>query len=160
MKKRNTTTGAILEAMIVPALERRGYELTTQVTVGNRPGGGVHRVDAIAKNGSQTTLVSLKWQQISGATEQKVPSEMMCLSDATRDGHGDCAYLVLGGDGRTLRDYYTSGAIAEHLIHAKLVNVVTWIHLSDLPTIDICRTNLTASGSVKIHRGDSTPNRD
>ena len=49
----------------------------------------------------------------------------MCLSDAVRAGHGDYAYLVLGGDGWTLRDYYTSGAIAEHLIHARLVNVVT-----------------------------------
>ena len=52
-------------------------------------------------------LVSLKWQQTSGTAEQKVPFEVMCLSDAVRDGHGDRAHLVLGGDGWTLRDYYT-----------------------------------------------------
>jgi len=33
--------------------------------------------------------------------------------------------LVLGGDGWTLRDYFTSGKMSEHLIHAALVRVVT-----------------------------------
>jgi hypothetical protein len=32
---------------------------------------------------------------------------------------------VLGGDGWTLRDYFTSGALADHLVHAALVRVVT-----------------------------------
>ena len=50
---------------------------------------------------------------------------MMCLSDAVRDGHGDHAYLVLGGDGGALRDYYTSGGLTDRLIHAALVRVVT-----------------------------------
>ncbi len=35
------------------------------------------------------------------------------------------AYLVLGGDGWTLRDYYTSGELKDHLICAGLVRVVT-----------------------------------
>jgi hypothetical protein len=33
--------------------------------------------------------------------------------------------LVLGGDGWTLRDYYVSGALSEHLIHSALVKIVT-----------------------------------
>jgi hypothetical protein len=49
----------------------------------------------------------------------------MCLADAIRAGHADRAYVVLGGDRWTLRDYYTSGALADHLIHAALVRVVT-----------------------------------
>jgi hypothetical protein len=49
----------------------------------------------------------------------------MCLADAVRVGKATRAYLVLGGDGWSLRDYYTSGALAEHLIYAKLVRVVT-----------------------------------
>ena len=35
------------------------------------------------------------------------------------------AFLVLGGDGWKLRDYFTSGKLSEHLIHAALVRVVT-----------------------------------
>jgi hypothetical protein len=70
-------------------------------------------------------LISLKWQQVGGTAEQKVPFEVMCLADSVRAGAATKAYLVLGGDGWTLRDYFTSGALGEHLIHAALVKVVT-----------------------------------
>jgi hypothetical protein len=49
----------------------------------------------------------------------------MCLADAVRGVHAHRAYLVLGGDGWTLRDYYTSGKLSDHLIHAALIRVVT-----------------------------------
>jgi hypothetical protein len=82
-------------------------------------------VDAYATRDGRRILVSLKWQQTSGTAEQKVPFEVMCLADAVRANAADTAYLVLGGDGWTLRDYYVSGALAEHLIHADRVHVVT-----------------------------------
>jgi hypothetical protein len=122
---RNTNTGGVLEAMILPALKRGHYTFQTQVKTGTRCGGGVHKVDALATKDGATVLVSLKWQQTGGTAEQKVPFEVMCLADAVRAGHASRAYLVLGGDGWTLRDYFTSGALAEHLVHATLVRVVT-----------------------------------
>jgi PD-(D/E)XK nuclease superfamily domain len=122
---RNTNTGGVLEAMIVPALARGGYACRTQVRVGRRCGGGVHKVDALASKNGEMVIVSLKWQQTAGTAEQKVPFEVMCLADAVRAGHAARAYLVLGGDGWTLRSYYTSGALAEHLAHAALVRVLT-----------------------------------
>jgi hypothetical protein len=125
MTPRNTNTGGVLEAMVLPALQRGGYDCETQVLVGHRCGGGVQKVDAVAKNRGETVLVSLKWQQTSGTAEQKVPFEVMCLADAVRAGHAVRAYLVLGGDGWKLRDYYTSGKMSEHLVHAALVRVVT-----------------------------------
>lgn len=125
MTPRNTNTGGVLEAMILPAMTRGGYTCTKQVRVGTRCGGGVHKVDAVAAKNGENVLVSLKWQQTGGTAEQKVPFEVMCLADAVRAEHASRAYLVLGGDGWTLRDYYTSGALADHLIHASLVGVVT-----------------------------------
>lgn len=125
MPRRNTSTGGVLEAMILPALMFGGYEVAKQVKVGCRPGGGVHNVDAIARRDDTAILVSLKWQQTSGTAEQKVPFEVMCLADAIKAGYATKAYLVLGGDGWTLRDYYTSGALKEHLTHAGSVQVVT-----------------------------------
>lgn len=121
----NTNTGAVLEAMILPALTRGGYTCLRQQTVGKRCGGGIHKVDAIVEKAEQKILVSLKWQQTGGTAEQKVPFEVMCLADAITTGHGSRAVLVLGGDGWKLRDYFTSGKLAEHLIHASLVKVVT-----------------------------------
>lgn len=111
--------------MVLPALARGHYSYAKQVKVGARCGGGVHKVDAIAERDGARVLVSLKWQQTGGTAEQKVPFEVMCLADAVRAGHADRAYVVLGGDGWTLRDYYTSGALADHLIHASFVRAVT-----------------------------------
>ena len=125
MTPRNTSTGAVLEAMVLPALERGGYAWKAQVETGTRPGGRRQMVDAVAQKGGDSILVSLKWQQTSGTAEQKVPFEVMCLSDVVRAGGASRAYLVLGGDGWSLRDYYTSGALREHLIHAAHVRVVT-----------------------------------
>ena len=125
MTPRNTNTGGVLEAMVLPALERGGYQCEKQVKVGAPCGGGTHKADAIARLGTDKILVSLKWQQTGGTAEQNFPFEVMCLADAVRSGHATRAYLVLGGDGWTLRDYYTSGALADHLTYAKLVRVVT-----------------------------------
>ena len=112
--------------MVLPALTRGGYECCRQVSAGNRLGSGArHFVDAIASKDGVDVLVSLKWQQTSGTAEQKVPFEVMCLAEVVRAGRAQRAYLVLGGDGWTLRDYYVSGALREHLVHSSLVQVVT-----------------------------------
>jgi len=125
MTPRNTNTGGVLEAMILPALARGGYTYRRQVEIGTRLGGGRHMIDAVASKGEYDILVSLKWQQTSGTAEQKVPFEVMCLADVVRAGAARRAYLVLGGDGWKLRDYYTSGALSEHLSHAALVRIVS-----------------------------------
>jgi PD-(D/E)XK nuclease superfamily protein len=106
-------------------LERGHYTHETRVNVGARCGGGTHKADAVARKGTDEILVSLKWQQTGGTAEQKVPFEVMCLADAVRAGRAVHAYLVLGGDGWSLRDYYVSGALKEHLIHADKVRVVS-----------------------------------
>ena len=111
--------------MIVPALQRGGYSVETQVKLGSRPGGGVHKADALARLGTDEILISLKWQQTGGTAEQKVPFEVMCLADAIRTNRATRAYLVLGGDGWKLREYYVSGGLKDHLVFAGLVQVVT-----------------------------------
>src|SRR5436190_16735057 len=125
MKISNTGTGAVLEAMILPPLARGGYACQTQVEVGCRPGGRKHRVDAIASKEGALTAISLKWQQVSGTAEQKVPFEVICLSELVTCGSCTKAYLVLGGDGWTLREYYVEGGLNRHLVHAEKVKIIT-----------------------------------
>ena len=84
-----------------------------------------HKVDAAAAKDGRQVLISLKWQQVGGTAEQKVPFEVICLTVAVRADSYAKAYLVLGGEGWTLRDYYTSGALAEHLRDAESVEIVT-----------------------------------
>jgi len=114
VSRRDTRTGGVMEAMVLPALERGGYEYFRQVDIGERLGGGKHLVDLVAYDeGGRGFLISLKWQQSSGTAEQKVPFEAMCLIDAVlkEADRYEKAYLVLGGPAWTLREFYT-----EHLL--------------------------------------------
>jgi hypothetical protein len=62
-------------------------------------GGRRHFVDVIAERDGKRFLVSLKWQQVSGTAEQKVPFEVISLADAVNKNGFTKAYLVLGGEG-------------------------------------------------------------
>ena len=124
MAARDTRTGKVLEQMVLPALENGGYDYRTQRVIGKRPGGRKHKVDVLVTE-PKKLLVSLKWQQTSGSTEQKVPFEVMCLAEAMREGEYEKAYLVLGGQGWTLREFYLGGGLEEHLKWAHLVNIVS-----------------------------------
>ena len=101
--------------MVLPALNQGGYEYQTQVNIGQRPGGRSHIVDVVAIRNKVKILISLKWHQISGTAEQKVSFEVICLTHALQQGAYNKAYLVLGGTGWTLRDYYISGGLDAYL---------------------------------------------
>lgn len=126
MSPRDTRTGGVLEQMILPALTKGGYSYKTQVNIGTRTGGGKHYVDVVAEDkDGQTILISLKWQQVSGTAEQKVPFEVISLADAILHGSANKAYLVLGGAGWKLREYFTGNELKEHLCHIDLVKIMT-----------------------------------
>ena len=114
---RNTTTGKEFETLVKKSLENHGYHVAEQVQVGTRPNGSKHMIDLVAKKGGISYLVSLKWQQTSGTAEQKVPYELICLSEALKQSRGahKAAYLILGGDGWTLKEFYLSGGLNRHL---------------------------------------------
>ncbi len=68
----------------------------------------------------------MKWQQVSGTAEQKVPFEAMCLAEAARTSTTYTrAYLVLGGMGWKLRDFFVGGGLREHLTYGNLVIITT-----------------------------------
>jgi hypothetical protein len=76
---------------------------------------------------NRNILISLKWQEVSGTAEQKVPFEAICLAHAIRSEEGkyDKAYLVLGGPGWSLRGFYVEGGLDEHLTYSNLVDIQT-----------------------------------
>ena len=125
MSPGSTRTGGVLERMILPALDQGGYTYDTQVLLGRRLGIGRHVVDAVAHKDGRNILISLKWQQVSGTAEQKVPFEVICLLEALQSGGHEKAYLVLGGEGWTLRTFYTGGGLKPFLISPDKVDVVT-----------------------------------
>ncbi|MEZ5319990.1 MAG: PD-(D/E)XK nuclease superfamily protein [Vicinamibacterales bacterium] len=126
MSRRDTSTGAVLEQMVLPALRLGGYTSQVQVHVGPRLGYGRHIVDAVVEKGDERMLLSVKWQQTSGTVEQKVPYEVMCLADSLGRGAFSKAYLVLGGEGWKLRGFFTSPEFGLFLPAAAQVHVVTF----------------------------------
>src|SRR5213080_1033061 len=125
---RDTRTGGVLEGMILPALDNGGYRYKRQVVIGKRLGGHDHKVDVLVSGESDVEIpISLKWQQTSGTAEQKVPFEILCLADAVHKSRGrfNKAYLVLGGSGWTLREFYVSGQIREYLKDCEVVEIVS-----------------------------------
>lgn len=122
---RDTRTGGVMEDMIFPALRQGGYTWQRQVKIGRRPGGGRHIVDAIVTKDNVLILLSAKWQECSGTAEAKVPYEVICLILAMESGEYKKAYLILGGPGWTLRDFYVRGGLHPFINGSEKVNIVT-----------------------------------
>lgn len=125
MSPRNTRTGGVLEQMVLPALTNGGYTYTKQVNIGKRLGLGSHFVDVIAEKDGIAIPISMKWQQVSGTAEQKVPFEVICLLEAIKIGDYVKAYLVLGGEGWSLRDFYTSDGLSGYINYSGKVHILT-----------------------------------
>lgn len=118
--KKNTKTGTVMERMVPKALDCGGYTYKEQEIIGFRPGGGKHKIDLLAtsKKGDKF-LISLKWQQVRGTTDQKVPYEVICLGEILQNEKGKYkkAYIVIGGNGwnKKLKEFYLSGGLKKHL---------------------------------------------
>jgi hypothetical protein len=54
-----------------------------------------------------------------------VPFEVICLAEAVLSGSYDAAYLVLGGPGWSLRDFYTGDGLKKHLTNSDKVRIIT-----------------------------------
>jgi hypothetical protein len=125
MSPGNTRTGGVLEQIVLPALDHGGYKYETQVQLGERLGCGKHFVDAVVTKDGRQFLLSVKWQQVSGTAEQKVPFEVICLIDALERSPYERAYVVLGGEGWKLRDFYTKGGLSKYLANSERVEIMT-----------------------------------
>jgi hypothetical protein len=128
MSSRDTRTGRVQENMIYSALDSGDYSYEKQVIIGEKLGGRKHKVDAlVTMSKNLQILVSSKWQQVSGTAEEKVPFDIMCLAEAIHnsDGSFNKAYVVLGGEGWTLREYYLGGKIRKYLKNCDQVEIIS-----------------------------------
>lgn len=130
MVAQNTTTGAVAEYTILPYLKRNGYKVETQAYVGTNPNGREYRVDALSVTpDNKEILVSLKWKwrQVSGIVEEKIPYEVITLIRLIENSEGrfNKAYLVLVGDGWTLKDWYISGKLKDYVMKSHLVDIIS-----------------------------------
>ena len=71
--------------------------------------------------------MSLKWQQTSGTAEQKVPFEVICLAEAVNKDRARFkkAYLVLGGEGWSLKEFYLKKGLDPYLRNCDFVEIMS-----------------------------------
>ncbi len=104
---RDTSTGSDFEKLIEIAIKRscdqNNLTALSQVTVGEKPGGGKHRVDweiFYTDNPNIRGLISCKIQNTSGTAEEKIVYEVIKLlhtmNDDPRYIH---SWIVMGGTG-------------------------------------------------------------
>ncbi len=129
MSPRDTTTGAVLESMIEPALQRAGYSFVRQAQVADViPGKKKHYVDRVVTDAAgEKIALSLKWQQVSGTADEKVPFEFIRLGLLTERGEFARAYIILAGGGwkPDLKMFYT-----KHL--SQVIKVGEYVKVLDL----------------------------
>ena len=123
----NTKTGQVLERTVIPALETAGYAYKRQARIGKKPDGSPYKADLLVADPvtGRRIVVSLKWQQVPGTAEQKIPFEVMVLSDLLESGECNEVYLVLGGTGWTLKDFYLNRGLSKYMPAADRVKIVT-----------------------------------
>lgn len=107
MSPRDTSTGShyesVIEAAVKRACEKNGYLAVSQVVIGEKPGGGNHRVDYVLESASDENrkgLISCKFQQTSGTAEEKIAYEVIKLLHAMENNSKFVkAWIVMGGVG-------------------------------------------------------------
>ena len=119
--RRTDKTGKDFEYLCEHMLSVAGHNVDEQVNIGLRPTGGAHNTDLIVDN----TIVSLKYQDVAGTAEEKIPYEQMCLQHACFNYGYDSAIIVLAGPGWTHRDEYRDG-VFDTWMHTPNVRVLNF----------------------------------
>jgi hypothetical protein len=104
---RDTTTGSQFEEIVATVIKRScekyNMKANSQVSVGQKPGGGKHRIDwelVDQNNENVRGLVSCKSQSTSGTAEEKIAYEVIKLLHSMKiDSRYQHAWIVLGGTG-------------------------------------------------------------
>ena len=107
MASRDTTTGSNYESIIEMCLQRscekNGLVAISQSTIGDKPGGGKHRIDwEIFKDSNENLrgLISCKFQGTSGTAEEKIAYEVIKILHSMKiDPRYKKGWIVMGGDG-------------------------------------------------------------
>ncbi|AIX17275.1 hypothetical protein Syn7803C76_52 [Synechococcus phage ACG-2014b] len=108
--RRTDKTGKDFENLCEYILCLSGVNVEEQVNIGLRPTGGAHNVDLIV---DEEVIISLKYQDVAGTAEEKIPYEQMCLQHACETYGYKKAVVVLAGPGWTHDDSYRENVFGQ-----------------------------------------------
>ncbi len=105
-------TGKSFEYLCEHLLDVAGYDVNEQVSIGLRPTGGTHYTDLIVDDG---IILSLKYQDVAGTAEEKIPYEQICLQHAVEQYNYKKGIIVLAGPGWKHDDCYRDNCLSQWL---------------------------------------------
>ena len=117
-------TGKDFEYFCEELLSAAGYDVEEQINIGLRPTDTAHNVDLIVSVGTVQTIVSLKYQDVNGTAEEKIPYEQICLQHACETYGYTNALIVLAGPGWKHDECFRSNALSKwmNVPNTKVVN--------------------------------------
>ena len=120
--RRTDKTGKDFEHFCEHLLSLAGLNVEEQVNIGLRPTGGAHNTDLVV---DQSTIVSLKYQDVAGTAEEKIPYEQMCLQHACFTYGYESGIIVLAGPGWKHDNAYRND-VFETWMHTPNVTVLNF----------------------------------
>lgn len=128
-------TGKEFENFCEHLLSVAGYNVEEQVNIGLRPTGGTHNVDLLVSIDDDVRhIVSLKFQEVAGTAEEKIPYEQICLQHACETYNYETAIIVLAGPGWKHDDCYREGTLNKwmNVPFVKVMNFDEFLEMYDL----------------------------
>ena len=110
--RRTDKTGKYFEYFCEQLLTESGYNVEEQVNIGLRPTGGAHNTDLVL---NEEIIISLKYQDVAGTAEEKIPYEQICLQHACETYGYKHAIIVLAGKGWNHDKEYCDGVLNKWL---------------------------------------------
>ena len=108
--RRTDKTGKCFEYFCEHLLCLSGVNVDEQENIGLRPTGGAHNTDLIV---DEEVIISLKYQDVAGTAEEKIPYEQMCLQHACETYGYKKAVIVLAGPGWSHDDSYRENVFGQ-----------------------------------------------
>ncbi|AZT91252.1 hypothetical protein ELD05_11825 [Caldicellulosiruptor changbaiensis] len=122
---RGTRTGRVHENVIEKVLsENYPGRFSKQVFIGTNLFGNKYKADFVLNN---NVIISAKWQQKTGTTEQKIVYEIMTLIKILKENNLKEAYIVIGGKGysRKAKEFYLKQKHIEYIKDGELVEILS-----------------------------------
>ncbi|MCX7598391.1 MAG: hypothetical protein N2512_05930 [Armatimonadetes bacterium] len=129
MRRKKLTLREVAECTLTSALGRSGYRWSQESQRKSRQGKDAWEISlTVWRRRGKRFLVWVKWRQKVGLADETIPFDVICLTRAVleRPEGFARAYLVLGGLGWKMHDFYTGGGLKQYLVHPNLVRIVSY----------------------------------
>lgn len=135
MRRKKLTLREITEGTLASALREARYWWAHEKPSNRRQAKDACEIAlSVWRPRGKRFLVWVRWRRKVGSGDETVPFDVICLTRAVleRPEGFARAYLVLGGLGWKMHDFYVAGGLKQYLVNPDLVRIVSYEQFLDL----------------------------